>query len=67
MEERGQTDRPNSELKGVLTNQVAFMCNCGEEVVVVVKEDEDYTVVCAKCGQEYRFSGASVLRWGSES
>ena len=54
-------------MKGVLTNQVAFMCNCGEEVVVVVKEDEDYTVVCAKCGQEYRFSGASVLRWGSES
>ncbi|MBO0887962.1 hypothetical protein J2P12_02565 [Candidatus Bathyarchaeota archaeon] len=48
-------------------NQVSFMCNCGEEVVVRVREDEDYSVVCVKCGQEYRFSGASVLRWGPRS
>lgn len=49
------------------TSQVSFMCNCGEEILVEVKPDDEYTVVCKKCGQEYRFTGASVLRWGSQS
>jgi len=47
-------------------SQVSFVCNCGEEIVIEVKSDEEYNVVCAKCGQEYRFFGQSVLRWKSE-
>jgi DNA-directed RNA polymerase subunit M/transcription elongation factor TFIIS len=49
------------------TNDVSFLCNCGEEIVVKVAADDEYTVVCPKCGQEYRFTGASVLRWASRS
>lgn len=49
------------------TSQVSFVCSCGDEIVVEVKAEEEYTVVCPKCGQEYRFTGASVLRWGSQS
>ncbi len=48
-------------------SKVSFLCNCGEEILVEVKGDEEYNVVCPKCGQEYRFTGGSVLRWGSES
>jgi len=47
--------------------EVSFVCNCGEEIKLNVVADEEYTVVCAKCGQEYRFTGGSVLRWGSDS
>jgi transcription elongation factor Elf1 len=46
--------------------RVSFVCNCGEEIVVEVKAEEEYNVVCSKCGQEYRFFGGSVLRWKSE-
>jgi len=50
------------------TNNVSFVCNCGEEITVeVAAPDDEYNVVCPKCGQEYRFTGASVLRWGSQS
>jgi Zn finger protein HypA/HybF involved in hydrogenase expression len=49
------------------TSEVSFVCNCGEEIKVKVVAEEEYTVVCPKCGQEYRFTGASVLRWGSDS
>ena len=31
-----------------------------------VEPEADYNIVCPKCGQEYRFSGASVLRWKSD-
>ncbi len=44
-------------------NRVSMMCNCGEEIVVEVKPDEENEVVCQKCGQQYRFFGRSVLRW----
>jgi transcription elongation factor Elf1 len=47
-------------------SQVSFVCNCGEEILMEVKPDEEYNVVCSKCGQEYRFFGQSVLRWKSE-
>ncbi len=47
-------------------NQVSFVCNCGEEIVMEVKAEEEYNVACSKCGQEYRFFGQSVLRWKSE-
>ncbi len=49
------------------TNEVSFVCNCGEEITVKVTADDEYNVVCPKCGQEYRFTGASVLRWRSQS
>jgi hypothetical protein len=48
-------------------SQVSFVCNCGEEIVLEVKPDEEYNVVCPKCAQEYRFFGHTVLRWRSES
>ncbi len=47
------------------TSRVSFLCNCGEEIMIEVKGDDEYVVVCSKCGQEYRFTGASVLRWAS--
>lgn len=43
-------------------NQVSLMCNCGEEIIVVVDPDAENEVTCAKCGQQYRFFGRSVLR-----
>jgi len=46
--------------------QVSFVCNCGEEILMEVKPDEEYNVVCPKCGQEYRFFGQSVLRWKTQ-
>ncbi len=49
------------------TNDVSFLCNCGNEIIVKVTADEEYRIVCPKCGQEYRFTGASALRWGSRS
>jgi hypothetical protein len=49
------------------TDEVSFVCNCGEEIVLKVAAEEEYTVVCPKCSQEYRFTGASVLRWGTGS
>jgi len=48
-------------------NQVSFLCNCGEEILVEVKPDEDNELKCPKCGQEYRFFGRSVLRFRTES
>lgn len=47
-------------------SQVSFVCNCGEEIVMEVKPEEEYNIACPKCGQEYRFFGQSVLRWKSE-
>ena len=47
-------------------SQVSFVCNCGEEILMNVKPDEEYNVVCQKCGQEYRFFGHTVLRWKSQ-
>ena len=44
-------------------NRVSLMCNCGEEIVVVVDPDQENEVTCQKCGQQYRFFGRSVLRW----
>lgn len=44
-------------------NQVSFVCNCGEEIVVEVDPDNENEVTCQKCGQQYRFFGHSVLRW----
>jgi DNA-directed RNA polymerase subunit M/transcription elongation factor TFIIS len=49
------------------TREVSFLCNCGNEITVKVTEDEEYNIVCPECGQEYRFTGASLLRWGSRS
>ena len=49
------------------SNEVSFMCNCGHEIKLQVIPEDEYTIVCPKCGQEYRFSGASVLRWQSAS
>ncbi len=46
------------------TNEVSLLCNCGNEIIVKVTADEEYSIVCPKCGQEYRFTGASALRWG---
>ncbi len=48
-------------------NRVAFVCNCGEEIAVEVRPDEENEVKCSKCGQEYRFFGQSVLRFGQGS
>jgi hypothetical protein len=50
----------------LIESQVSFVCNCGEEIVMSVKAEEEYNVVCAKCGQDYRFFGHTVLRWKSE-
>ncbi len=47
-------------------NRVSLLCNCGEEIVVDVKADEENEFVCPKCGQEFRFFGRSVLRWKTE-
>jgi len=47
-------------------SEVSFVCNCGEEILMNVKPDEEYNVVCQKCGQEYRFFGHTVLRWKSQ-
>jgi len=41
-------------------SQVSFVCNCGEEIVMEVKAEEEYNIACPKCGQEYRFFGQSV-------
>ncbi len=49
------------------TNEVSLLCNCGNEIIVKVTADEEYSIVCPKCAQEYRFTGASALRWGSRS
>lgn len=49
------------------SNNVAFVCNCGEEIVVEVQADQENEVVCPKCGQQYRFFGQSVLRWAGDS
>jgi redox-regulated HSP33 family molecular chaperone len=49
------------------TNEVSFVCNCGEEITLKVTAGDEYNVSCPKCGQEYRFTGASVLRFGSQS
>ena len=38
-----------------------------EQNVQVVAHDQENEVVCSKCGQEYRFFGQSVLRFGSNS
>jgi len=48
-------------------NKVAFTCNCGDEIMVEVTPDRENEVVCPKCGQEYRFFGQSVLRFGAVS
>jgi DNA-directed RNA polymerase subunit RPC12/RpoP len=50
----------------LIESQVSFVCNCGEEILMNVKADEEYNVVCPKCGQDYRFFGHTVLRWKSE-
>jgi len=51
-----------------LANDVSFLCNCGEEIKMMsVEPEQEYEVVCQKCGQEYRFTGASVLRWQTSS
>jgi hypothetical protein len=48
-------------------NKVTFVCNCGDEITVEVDPDQENEVVCAKCGQQYRFFGQSVLRFRSSS
>jgi hypothetical protein len=48
-------------------NKVSFVCNCGNEITVDVNPDQENEVECAKCGQEYRFFGQSVLRFRSSS
>lgn len=48
-------------------NKVTFVCNCGDEIIVEVNPDQENEVVCAKCGQEYRFFGQSVLRFRGNS
>jgi hypothetical protein len=55
-------------LTSLSENKVTFVCNCGDEITVEVVPDQENEVVCAKCGQEYRFFGQSVLRFrtGSE-
>ena len=50
-----------------MPSDVSFLCNCGEEIKMSVEPEEQYEVNCPKCGQEYRFTGASVLRWQSAS
>jgi predicted RNA-binding Zn-ribbon protein involved in translation (DUF1610 family) len=61
-------DGPGCNLIPMMSaSEVSFVCNCGEEIKLRVVAEEEYTVVCPKCGQEYRFTGASVLRWGSSS
>jgi predicted RNA-binding Zn-ribbon protein involved in translation (DUF1610 family) len=50
----------------LIESQVSFVCNCGEEILMNVKAEEEYNVVCPKCGQDYRFFGHTVLRWKSE-
>jgi DNA-directed RNA polymerase subunit M/transcription elongation factor TFIIS len=54
-------------LKTASSNKVSFVCNCGDEITVEVKPDEENDVVCPKCGQEYRFFGQSVLRFRDSS
>jgi hypothetical protein len=54
-------------LTSLSTNKVTFVCNCGDEITIEVVPDQENEVVCAKCGQEYRFFGQSVLRFGGNS
>jgi len=64
MEDRCKSNSSGYELTDPMAQEdVSFMCNCGEEIAVKVQAEEEYVVVCPKCGQEYRFTGASVLRW----
>jgi len=42
--------------------KVSFTCNCGNEIEMMVEPQEEYEVKCEKCGQDYRFIGASLLR-----
>ena len=49
-----------------MASEISFLCNCGEEIRLRVEAEEEYTVVCPRCEQEYRFSGSSVLRWKSD-
>ena len=49
-----------------IANEVSFPCNCGEEIKLEVVAEEEYEIVCPRCGQEYRFSGSSVLRWSAQ-
>jgi hypothetical protein len=55
------------QLTSLSQNKVAFVCNCGDEITVEVKPDQENEVVCSKCGQEYRFFGQSVLRFRTSS
>ena len=62
--EKVYSDRSESvAVEGRKENRVSLMCNCGEEIVVVVDPDQENEVTCQKCGQQYRFFGRSVLRW----
>jgi predicted RNA-binding Zn-ribbon protein involved in translation (DUF1610 family) len=54
-------------LTSLSENKVTFVCNCGDEIIVEVIPDQENEVVCAKCGQQYRFFGQSVLRWSGDS
>jgi Zn finger protein HypA/HybF involved in hydrogenase expression len=54
-------------LTSLSTTKVTFVCNCGDEITVEVNPDQENEVVCPKCGQQYRFFGQSVLRWGGGS
>ncbi len=42
--------------------RVSFTCNCGNEIEMSVEPEQEYEIRCDKCGQDYRFIGASLLR-----